>query len=524
MRKAGIFICTALAVVVFFQSCKPKEPVSFLQPVQPPYAIQIVANHGLTSIAPQNTIPAIQAAIDVGIPWVKLDIRATKDGHLVAVNDVELQNAGASANKPGMLTFSEMENLDVGSWFSSRYRGTRIPELKDVLALCRNKVNIIVDGSGTDPEMLAHEIKAADMENQVMVTGEEAIIRTVHEISLGHIATMAGFQTSTSTGSASPQVYTIMAYQGKIDGSVVSELHRQHLSVLADLTGVDDTPDVWRQGIADGMDFILTDNAEGAMAVYQRSLVPSSVKNMVSAHRGANQFAPENTLAAYEQAIEMEADFIEIDVRQTKDDHLVILHDGSLDRTTAAQGSVKEALFDSVRNLSAGAWFGSPYKNEKVPTLEEVCQLLSRLNAHNTHKTNLYMDCKDPDVPMMVKTLEKYQLLDGAVFYGSEETLRKIRDADPRAKLMPPLEDPDKIVEQIDRIHPYAFDTRWPDLSEDLIKKAHDHGVKIFSDAMDDNESMDKYQKAIQDGIDLIQTDHLLGVYRAMDLMGNKAK
>lgn len=88
------------------------------------------------------------------------------------------------------------------------------------------------------------------------------------------------------------------------------------------------------------------------------------------AHRGASGegLAPENTLAAFERAIQIGVDLLEIDVRTTGDGHIVVLHDPSLDRTTDRQGLVRAMTFDEIRQADAG-------NGEKVPTLDEVLDL-----------------------------------------------------------------------------------------------------------------------------------------------------
>ncbi len=83
------------------------------------------------------------------------------------------------------------------------------------------------------------------------------------------------------------------------------------------------------------------------------------------AHRGASACRPENTLEAFTKAVILGADMIEMDVRQTVDGHLVLLHDGTVDRTTNGSGSVSELTLVQVKALDAG--LGS-----RIPTLEEV--------------------------------------------------------------------------------------------------------------------------------------------------------
>ncbi|WP_338083493.1 glycerophosphodiester phosphodiesterase [Fictibacillus nanhaiensis] len=90
------------------------------------------------------------------------------------------------------------------------------------------------------------------------------------------------------------------------------------------------------------------------------------------AHRGASGYAPENTMAAFQKGVDMKADYIEIDVQQTKDGELVVIHDVTLDRTTNGTGYVKNHTLEEIRQLDAGSYFSPEFAGEKVPTLEEV--------------------------------------------------------------------------------------------------------------------------------------------------------
>lgn len=99
-------------------------------------------------------------------------------------------------------------------------------------------------------------------------------------------------------------------------------------------------------------------------------------KTMVIAHRGASAYAPENTLAAFRKAIELRADALELDVRQTKDSQLVVIHDASVHRTTDGEGEVREFAFSDLKKLDAGSWFDEQFRYERIPTLQEVIRLL----------------------------------------------------------------------------------------------------------------------------------------------------
>ena len=93
---------------------------------------------------------------------------------------------------------------------------------------------------------------------------------------------------------------------------------------------------------------------------------------LVIAHRGASLYAPENTIAAFELAVEMGADAIELDTMLTADGTPIVIHDHSLKRTTDGSGSVSSKTIAEIKRLDAGSGFDVKYSGEKIPTLEEV--------------------------------------------------------------------------------------------------------------------------------------------------------
>ncbi len=90
------------------------------------------------------------------------------------------------------------------------------------------------------------------------------------------------------------------------------------------------------------------------------------------AHRGASGLAPENTIVAFEKAVELGADALELDLHLTRDGELVVIHDETLDRTTDGRGPVHERSLDELKRLDAGRWFGQAFAGQRIPTLTEV--------------------------------------------------------------------------------------------------------------------------------------------------------
>ena len=97
---------------------------------------------------------------------------------------------------------------------------------------------------------------------------------------------------------------------------------------------------------------------------------------LIIAHRGDVSNAPENTLSAFRSAYELGADGIELDVRLTRDEHLVVFHDRCLDRTSNGTGPVDHATLEEMRSLDVGSWYSHRFRGEGVLTLDEVFELL----------------------------------------------------------------------------------------------------------------------------------------------------
>lgn len=95
-------------------------------------------------------------------------------------------------------------------------------------------------------------------------------------------------------------------------------------------------------------------------------------KVFIWAHRGDSRHAPENTLAAFRAAEAAGADGVELDVHLTRDGVPVVIHDDTVDRTTAGQGAVARKRLRELRRFDAGSWFGPSFAGERIPTLEEV--------------------------------------------------------------------------------------------------------------------------------------------------------
>ncbi len=100
----------------------------------------------------------------------------------------------------------------------------------------------------------------------------------------------------------------------------------------------------------------------------------------VIGHRGAKAYAPENTLASIETAASLGVEWVELDVKLTRDGVPVIFHDEELDRTTNGTGLIAQTNYEELRDLDAGSWFGDSFASSRIPTLEEALDVILKHN------------------------------------------------------------------------------------------------------------------------------------------------
>jgi len=128
---------------------------------------------------------------------------------------------------------------------------------------------------------------------------------------------------------------------------------------------------------------------------------------LVIAHRGASLQAPENTLRAFRLAADLRADAIEMDAKLSADKHVVIHHDLTLERTTNGKGRVSSLRLDELKRLDAGKKFDISYSEERIPTLEEVIELVGDRLLFNIELTN-YASPFDNLPEVVINIIRKY--------------------------------------------------------------------------------------------------------------------
>ncbi len=219
----------------------------------------------------------------------------------------------------------------------------------------------------------------------------------------------------------------------------------------------------------------------------------------VVAHRGAHQGIPENTLAAYRKAIELGVDFVEIDLRTTKDGKFVSIHNGTVDAymSDGKTGKVRDFTLAELRALDIGSRVGPEWKAERIPTFEEILDLCKG-------KCGIYLDLKDAAIDPLAKQIKIRGMERDVIWYASNKKLQYLQKHHPKFIPMPDP-GPEKNIERVvGLLKPKIIAPVWRNYSASYVQTCHDAGALVIVD----ESGPSCWEDALAWGSDGVQTDH----------------
>ena len=237
------------------------------------------------------------------------------------------------------------------------------------------------------------------------------------------------------------------------------------------------------------------------------------IKTSIIAHRGASAYAPENTISAFQKAVDSKANGIELDIKFSFDRKIIIIHDQTVDRTTNGKGKVKDLSSMELRSLDAGSYFSIDFQKEKIPFLHEVLEKFSDKLLINIEITNYasIMDGLAKATAMMVKEFSVQKSILFSSFHPMNLLITKrILPEVPVALLALPGKSGWLARSNLLRwvspqiIHPYFKDVDYA-----YIQKQHQRKRKVNIWTINLEDDMKKFVNASVDG--LITDDPILG-------------
>ncbi len=400
--------------------------------------VSVVAHRGAGFLAPENTMGALELSWSMGcVP--ELDVRTTKDGHLMMFHDKNfsriLPNAPAAMKKQRLedLTYEEAKQLDIGAFRGPQFAGQRIVSLAEICAALKQdrKRSVYLDVKNVDFAQMARE--TAEVRQQVVLaTGSEADLARWKAVApLSDAFLWVGtwgdtndanvekrFASLRKTGFTNINRLQVHCHFNTNNGRMVPsddfirragvELRAHRIEFQTMPWNIPADPNAYRRLLDLGTAGFGTDRPDIAMETirqyYQetpdnwnvRDHIPLS-QITVQAHRGAGDLAPEGSLEAFELGWKLGC-VPEADLRLTKDNVIVSFHDANLARILPdaspemKKKGVVDLTFAEVGKLDIGSFRGPQFAGQKVISLSNMVAILK---AHP--ERSLYIDIKKVD-------------------------------------------------------------------------------------------------------------------------------
>ncbi|RLE47991.1 hypothetical protein DRJ25_00970 [Candidatus Woesearchaeota archaeon] len=211
------------------------------------------------------------------------------------------------------------------------------------------------------------------------------------------------------------------------------------------------------------------------------------------AHRGASAYAQENSMQAFEKALEMNVDGVEFDVHLTKDKQIIVMHDDNVQRTTNGFGLIKDLTLEQIR------MFHQKQNSEPVPTLQEVLSLLD-------NKCICKIDVKTEGIEeRLINIIKKYKIEDSVIVTSkSLNIIKKIKELDPKITTEMQVWKPWNAEEMIQHAKEVKADIIAPNYlmcTKELVEKAHKDNLKVHVWTVNKIEEIEKMKIIGVDGI-----------------------
>lgn len=219
---------------------------------------------------------------------------------------------------------------------------------------------------------------------------------------------------------------------------------------------------------------------------------------LIIAHRGFKKNYPENTVAAFDAAIENGAVMIELDVSLSKDREVVVIHDDTLDRTTNGTGLICDYTLAELKKLDAGNWFSKEFKNEKIPTLKEI------LDKY-VHKTTINIEIKpeafefdatdDSIEKQIIKLIKEFNCFNSIIISSFEKKIihriSKMTEKPLLAFLSEVPADSD-VLTFIKDNDIFSWNPDYTVITQEQVSLMHENGIKVFTFTVNDKSTANR--------------------------------
>ena len=459
----------------------------------------IIAHRGASAWANENTLRAFLVAHSLGADMWEVDVHLTRDKVCVVCHDSNLLRVSGKDICLEKTDWNTIKKLPL-------LKGGTIPAFADVVTLALElKTGLYVEVKGEGAGFAAwQEMKKQKFSYAILGSFEKEYVKELRDancdfplsilIPKGHDPFLLALETGANiihpcweNASPTPQ-----------------ELITPELLIRAQEIGLEMV--LWHEERPAVLEEILQLPVLGICSNQPELLVTFPVSTnekqfpKIVCHRGAETFAPENTLSAVDLAFDQGFNIVEIDVRQTKDGVPVVMHDSSVNRTTSGRGAINKMSYAEVSQLDAGNWFDPFFAGERVPRLEDVL-------IHSKGRGEVYIEIKEAEPKLLLELVQKFEMIEECFFWCNElRIMDQLRLLNKAVRLMARRYDFKTLEAAIKRHQPQVIEFNGLEFSEEDLARCRELGILSMPVYM--GSGLDKLQKLIDSGVDLLNLGH----------------
>lgn len=382
-----------------------------------------IAHRGASRHAVENTLHAFRVAAELGADMWEIDVQLTADGQPVVSHDAALMRIFGVEGEIAQLTLAEI-----------RQRAPGLPLLDEVIGLAHDldqalyvEIKAIGAGRVAIERLAALNFTRAGLGSfKVEEVRDMVAAGCPYPLSVLVPLDADPFERAAQSGA------DIIHLCWERGGERPQDLVTPQLLARADSMGLGIV--LWHEERKAILDDLLQLPTLGICTNQPELMAGCERVDMagieIVCHRGANRFAPENTLAAARLSLDQGCHYLELDVRESADGELVVIHDSSLERTTNGHGSVASHTLAELGRLDAGSWFSPIHAGEPIPTLRQMIALCQH------HGARMYIENKCADPEKIVALVEAMGFADRCFHWSPDQELQaRMRAISPTARI-----------------------------------------------------------------------------------------
>ena len=435
----------------------------------------IIAHRGASDHAPENTLAAFELASRFGADMWELDVHNTADGIPVISHDAHLGRVFGIDASIADLTLAQLRALDT----------VDVPTLEEAVDLAthlRAGLYIEIKGQGANLSALA------------LLKKKQFTFATLGSFLPDYVAELAAHECPYPLAILVGLDHDPFALADMARADVIhlcweraSDRPDQLLDhALMDRARMADLPIVlWHEERPEVIREVMKTEVIGVCSNRPELLVPYAASPArpsnqlkgpeVVCHRGINKLAPENTMKAARLVFEQGFDWLELDVQQTADNQLVVIHDDTLERTTNGKGLVSAKTLADLRLLDAGEWMSRRHAGEQIPTLTDMIDLAKSFNKQ------IYIELKKADPRLVLDLVRAKDFLDQCFFWSFDwPKIEALRAMEPDANIMVRTQDHPSIEALFDVTAPDIVEITINEANQDKIDQIRARGAKAM--------------------------------------------